>query len=1772
MNEEFLKILDELRQRLLDLTSRNKLLNYRFPKATSLKFQLDDLESIYKKLVDEQTKLRIDGVPPPDMRPLPEVGAYASSSRWRPSGDLPVVMYEDTLMAVSRKIERDANSSISETGTNTLFLILGFLEYQESANSQVSLQAPLVSVPVTIEKKLYHGQQKYYLVSNGEEVEENLSLREKMKRDFNIIMPVFDDESFSMSDYLSKIERAIQRHPTFKINRTAALGFLSFKGMLMIKDLDHQQWSTGRNGNTLLDHPIMKKLFGEMDSSEPSTVLFGESEEYYNVDSKENSKLPLVYDADHSQHSALIDVLNKEKHLVIQGPPGTGKSQTITNIIAGALEKGLSVLFVAEKLAALEVVKHRLDSVGLEPLLLELHSDKANKKTVLESLNRRIQYNFTDFHTLDGDMSSLQKSIDDLNSYSAMMSETLQNSLNLTVHSTLWRWIRLRESGLDESVLNSLFHISDAETLTVEVLDERVDFLVEIKQALDALGSNPVNHPFDGFEPNTPTPIFVEELKKTQKDFIARATSFKKSLTTYESFWSGKYGPAITSLPEDVEILKKWITATEAFGRESLVNGISSAKHSGGHFNHLNDSLKELESAIQEYERLKSAYSSTVKLPDDVQSADESGIQSVLSVMSDAGVSASIQELSGLIEKVQSVANDTLTTLAALSKVLSQYGQEFDGSRSHLRHWISLGICISKAPIDDFHHQSDRLFRTGSVLGIQELKTLKESMYELREELDSILYFDQLPEQSELNNAIRTLRAGTEWYRVFNSDYRSAIHMHKSLDRLNRSLDGIARLKEMERLAICLEKRREWTQHQAWQEVLGVSPSLDVDLDKILSLAQWNSGLAAVLRIRIEEVDRAWLNQVVEMVRDARINEVNELLERLENRSMDMLSLLPNVGNDISSTSLTDVAGRYLEVAEKISIIFPLIERQSHGIGSLTTLHQSIVQVLDARKLKFSLEGRTDFAWTAGLYRGIDTDTSLIREAIELVTQMAKSELKTELKEIILTKEPVVLARSVIQTLEKVIQFRELIVEFQMRMSSLGKFSYKKWFRLSIEAKPVDVFTKLIEKGEGVLGSIDSIYTWYHYWNLRSKASDYKVSRFVDAMEKDEIQADRITDVYKLAVYNSLLSDFMTTNRGFSSWTGEKLNQLKHLLRTRDKQIISRRGHAIAKKCSKLGLTDPGNDGSRVDDKTEVYLINHLIGQSRPRVPLRKLLSKAPKTILALKPCFMMSPQSVVRFLEPNKIKFDLLVMDEASQLKPEEAISAIARAKQIVVVGDSKQLPPTTFFQSNQDNQVDEDDGGSVVTDVESILEIASRAFGHSRSLKVHYRSRHQSLVAFSNHNFYDNKLLLFPSPFEPNKRFGVRALYMANAYFDGGLNPVEAGKVVDLIADHVNNRRTESLGVVAVNLKQSDLIAELLDQRLHDDPQLSARMEELPERLFIKNLENVQGDERDVIIISTTYGRKPNTSVVQQRFGPIGFENGWRRLNVLFTRARNSMILVTSLRPSDIKVDDDSKLGVKTFRKYLEYVFNGCILPENTMVHEPESEFEESVIRILTANGYDAVPQLGVAGYRIDIAVKHPHYEGMYLAAIECDGATYHSSKSARERDRIRQEILEQLGWQGKIWRIWSTDWFIRREEEKRKLLQFLEDRKMELQEIYEKVQHWEVIGNEQVLQIMNHAQNGVEVVTEALQINGIDETLLGDDTDEIVVKVGDSFTYLDLEHPDLVKTATIVRGPSVEEKNQISYKKPFAEAFLGCAEGAIAELKLSDRIKKYKLIKIE
>ena len=462
--------------------------------------------------------------------------------------------------------------------------------------------------------------------------------------------------------------------------------------------------------------------------------------------------------------------------------------------------------------------------------------------------------------------------------------------------------------------------------------------------------------------------------------------------------------------------------------------------------------------------------------------------------------------------------------------------------------------------------------------------------------------------------------------------------------------------------------------------------------------------------------------------------------------------------------------------------------------------------------------------------------------------------------------------------------------------------------------------------------------------------------------------------------------------------------------------------------------------------------LRHEIARKRGHMPIRQLMERAAPAVQALKPVVMMSPLSVAQYLPPGAISFDLLVMDEASQIEPVDALGAVARCKQVVVVGDPQQLPPTAFF-SKMTGSVDDDDeeDAAKVADIESILGLFTARGLPKRMLRWHYRSRHQSLIAVSNSQFYESKLFIVPSPHSQEAGMGLRFHHVADGLFDTGktrTNVVEAKVVAQAIINHAMDHPDLSLGVAAFSSQQRRAIQDQLEVlRRGLGPEHEAFFQHhINEPFFVKNLENVQGDERDVIFISVGYAANTPGGKVPMRFGPLGSGGGDRRLNVLISRAKRRCEVFSSITDEDIDADfAASRKGVFAFRLFLHFARTGRLSLLESAGRDHEGVLEAEVAAALQARGYQVHRNVGIAGLFVDLAIADPERQGRYVLGVECDGASYRAGRSARDRDRIRRAVLEDHGWA--MHRLWSADWFQRPGEELERIVAAIEAAKADL-----------------------------------------------------------------------------------------------------------------------------
>ncbi|HYT24667.1 MAG TPA: DUF4011 domain-containing protein [Candidatus Polarisedimenticolia bacterium] len=1642
--------LDRIRTRLLDLTNRNKLLNFRHSKSSSLRVVDVGLDTVFGRLRDNE-KLSFLPVPEPDIEngeEMPAAADYALELDWNTSFDLdsvedqnkeflPVLHYQEQLDTVSRKISSAAKTAIEESGTNMLYLIFGFLEWHEADESEQPHLAPLVVVPLTIERSGGKGKAVETVIEySGEDVESNLSLVEKMRRDFGLEIPHLEDDD-TPDTYFGKFETILSLKKRWSIRRHVTLALLSFGKLLMYRDLDPKTWPASQS---IAKHPLVRELF---EGSKNSNITLAEE---FAIDEPELKKdIPhLIRDADSSQHSALVHAL-RGQNLVIEGPPGTGKSQTITNLIAAALARGKTVLFVAEKLAALEVVRRRLDDAGLGMFCLEVHSHKTKKGALLNDVAHRLQRrgSFKDPRDLDGQLSIVEDRKRLLTLYAALINKTVE-PLQATIFEILWardrcgQDVAVHRERLNQVILRQAPQYTRADfTETEQFIAVYVQHLVAVLAPCSSIEQHPWNWiarplSFDGDERvRSLLDEFLGTVRKADEycEWVQETTGIVISRTILGLERSSS---TLALLPDaGGKLLEHLLVPCQTQANRRL----------------LAEFVDLVESYGKGLEALSSSVSNTRSLFDS-QTAEKlaAALECVRAWRLDG---LSVAEIKSLFESSVEATNLVQKAQLSFRALLDVVGCEVPATVPNASLLLATLRIVENMPFDRLHFRlaAFESEHTKPMLETarQEAKAIRVAEASLGRDFDLSLCNGALTPAQLIEHA-SILDDASLLQRLFSRKYSWAVKDYRRVALTKKKANRAQMSQALRNLATYVQRRRQFDNNSSYREMLGAHfRGVRSEWDDLYEMVLWYEQVFAALpehQPDAEPFRRTVFAARTERLKGIKTNtgatsEHRAALEQSVARVTDFTRAVPSQRSLLAAASLDEILVCLQKFNQEVRDVLQAIDRAA--IRDDVELRDVPGILVAAGQCRNAMAGvQTVFelpAMIGNSYRGVNTDVEPIRHTIHFADSIASGSLPLKASEWLLCKDYAARLTELRTTLTAAHDCGERLQALTAELAAVSGSAF--W-----SGTADGPWTGLQALAHYALANLEELPRWNHFLRLRIKSRETGLDKLTTAAEQRTFEPHELGRVFRFVFYNSLARSVFAQHPELSEATGVTQEQLRHQFAAADKESIRLYSERVAALIDKRPVPY-GNQSGPVRHWTEMALVMNELNKQKRHIPIRQLILRSASALVALKPCFMMGPLSVAQYLAPGQLKFDLVVMDEASQLKPEDAIGALARGGQVVIVGDPKQLPPTNFFQRVSLDSDDEgtDDDRTAVEEGESILDVASTLFQPVRRLRWHYRSRHQSLIAFSNHEFYQGDLVIFPSAYHDNPLLGVKHHFIPDGVFENGRNPREAEVVVEAVLEHMREHPGESLGVVTLNFEQRELVEELLDRRLRDDPAAIAYQEKMTggqETLFVKNLENVQGDERDVIFISTTYG--PDVRGNQfQRFGPINGANGHRRLNVLFTRAKNRSVVFSSLDPDRIQTTANSPWGLRALKQYLIFARTGILQQADESLDQPTNDFERSVGTVLKEKGYDVVPQVGVAGFFIDLGVKHPAKPGAFLLGIECDGASYHSGRSARDRDRLRQEILVNLGW--KIHRVWSTDWFKSRDSEIKRLLRTIE-----------------------------------------------------------------------------------------------------------------------------------
>lgn len=1652
-------MLEKLRIKLLDLTLMNRLLNFKEKSARVVRV-VDELpDQLYTRLLEGKEFEFVPVALPSKDHPLSTAArdkktsaasavTYARELGIETSYELPTGSYKDgpdkhqddkiqTLLfpAAFEKslaaVASEARAAIEEKGSNVLYMIFGFLEWAESESSERKLLAPLVLLPVTVTKGAPDkstGAYRFHVAYSQDDVLPNISLQEKLKRDFRMALPDLDDGE-TPDAYFERLQREMELPPGWRVSRQVALGLVSFSKLFMYRDLDPASWPSGAGPG---DHRCVKELLGAGEGSAESGT-HGENGEYdfegHGFGPTPPIVPPIVMDADSSQHSAIVDACNG-RDLVIEGPPGTGKSQTIANLIAATMADGKSVLFVAEKLTALEVVRKRLDDVGLGVFCLELHSDKTQKNALHDDIEKRLEISRS-LASLD-ELEGRKRLVDDLrsklNSYSKVMNQRV-GSLGWTVHDVLWGIQRRRsELGSEAAEAWKNVVIEGANEVSLKEREELVRSARTFASALKELRKrgDVAAHPFFGCWFRSPEPShedrirrYLETVQATARDAGARMAELAQIT-----------GQPMREFAADLAHIAARARTLEPLAEGACTEG---AIHLPG-----DEPRAELLAWVEEIDawRREEQFIGT-RVPE----VDARRLLQQLSTSDTNRVAGdlSLDEVTGALN----VARDVRTFLKSAETVLGKIRGILDdpklpSSFAAVEMAHALAACAKRAPRDALGHRS----REDGTAVVERASQTAAELRSERAALGELFDLDVLPESDVLERSAATC-AAAGFFAFFSSEFRAARTRLAGVSRLPAKRTNAQMAEAFRSLASYRRRRAEYETNPELKAVFGLCfAGIDTDFDAVRRADAWMGEVRALQR-RCRHV-----SSKIGAVAKAPVDLLDDLADLHELTSVEGASgVLASARRLITATHRdVDVDGATFAeieglIAQSLSVLEPLqllavrVPRAAAtSVGELGRLALALRE-LDARKTNLE-SSRLARAALGGRFNGVSTARTGVEATVAYSRALYADETPTALRAFLLRSGDRSSFVQVVSASERAAHAVSRMWEAEASFVKEGEVVVEDWY---MEAAATRKSAEVMKRAERALAHIEELPGWGRYLRARAAYDAVGGQTMRERAELDpRLDLDSLPSATEYVLMNTLAGELFRDEPELATHDGRQHAIVRQQFGEHDKDVVRLERERIAARLKTRPVPE-GVRSPRVKELTELHLLRHELGKQRKHIPIRQLINRAGGALQALKPCFMMSPRSVAQYLEAGRHSFDLIVMDEASQLRPEDAMGAIARGRQLIVVGDSKQLPPTSFFASEEDDDADreeDEDGDSVADGKESILDLARTVSRSVRSLRWHYRSRHGSLIAFSNDRYYDKKLVVFPSAQHANDELGVNHVMVDGATYADGKNLNEAKAVVDAVLEHLRHRSHESLGIVALNIRQKTLIEELLSDRLKDEPVLRERFDRggSNDGGFVKNLESVQGDERDVIFISVTYGPATPGGKVARRFGPINGANGWRRLNVLFTRAKRRVTVFSSFTAEQLEEHGLSRGGAD-LRAYLAFARTGQYQEAHHTGREPDSDFEVEVANTLREQGYEVTPQVGVAGYFIDLGVRAKH-GGRFLLGVECDGARYHSSFSARDRDRLRQQVLEGLGWE--IFRIWSTDWYRDGRKQRQRLLE--------------------------------------------------------------------------------------------------------------------------------------
>lgn len=1543
-------------RKLLDLSLRNNLLNF---KAGKKSVRIDAPEpGTLEDALSDGAPIRL--LPRPDLMDGRDprnqlIHEQRSREDVRREYALDALKRREVFVNVeeleleSRLIEmyRNARTTLQEGGANTLFLALGFLNWTRDDKAGQKYKAPLILIPVSLHRK--SARSGFTISLHEDEPRFNPTLVEMLRQDFDLNLGIADGDlphdtaGLDIARIWKIVSHAVRDIKGWEVSDEVVVASFSFAKYLMWVDL-------AQRTDQLRQNAVVRHLLDTPREPYPSTVAFPMAKQLDADFAPETTFCPLP--ADSSQLSAVMAGA-KGKDFVLIGPPGTGKSQTIANLIAQCLAEGKRVLFVSEKIAALDVVYRRLREVGLGEFCLELHSSKARKLDVIAQLQKAWDaQGDVDPNEWRAQAVKLKRYRDDLNQYVERLHDRHPNGL------TIYKAIGNVVDGTDVPVLELSWAEANAHDLSQ--LDLLRDVASRLEVNAEAVGTDELlKGPLMAVGRADWTPTWQQAFVSSARSVVPATEAVQRAISAFQDV-TGLLGLP-TNQRARAAIAELSRTLPDAFGqqwgfvfRPNVRELLGRLREGMQIVVQHRDLTRQISPAWGEsiVARCKKALAML---------AERERVHSELGKPWSADAVAELEKGVQLLDEL-AVSEDSLSV---------RYGEQVEQINVHQlqRGWAEAEHSVW--PMSWLRKRQITKTLQDCVTGAGDTDVAKDlpilvRIRDLKSELARV----------EIGSAVEGVWAGLRTRQEF---VRTALRFQESLAQARQ--------------------RADWADQEYESIENGrCGATLAAELDRLRRLRGLDADIAGMHALT-EETGGLWAGHATRPhVLAAAMRFANAL------RDVQEMGALHGEHDEVASSECgAALAADYQRLRQRA-----LVEEKLRAFDELRSSTGGIWLGLQTSEAAIERVASFHAGVSAAIANLAESpeDTAALRHAFEQVVSDGNGLLDP--------------AGSFVDVGK---QYRQAL---EVLLATLGHLSVTGAFSDGVAMHFNDLsLDDLLACCKHIVAAEPRLRAWCAWRKVRDEALALSLAPVVHAIESGTIRPSEVPRAFETNYSRWWLNravDDEPVIRGFVSAEHEK--RIADF-RTLDKQFTDlTRAWVRASLCAGMPKADT------VTRTSEWGVLRHEINKKKQHMPLRELMKSIPTALVKLTPCLLMSPLSIAQYLAADASTFDVVVFDEASQIPVWDAIGAMARGRQVVMVGDPKQLPPTAFFDRAESSADDED----VETDMESILDECMGANLPTMNLAWHYRSRNESLIAFSNHRYYGGGLVTFPSPVTEDRAVSLH--HVAGVYEKGGarINKVEAKALVSDIIVKLKSPGFKgskmTIGVVTFNTEQMNLIEDLLDEERRKDPSLEHYFSETElEPLFVKNLESVQGDERDIIYFSITYG--PDLGgAVSMNFGPMNRDGGERRLNVAITRARHELRVFSSLKAEQFDLSRTQAVGVRDLKHFLEFAERGPrALAEATKgsLGGFESPFEEAVAAALASKGWHVQTQIGASSFRVDLGVVHPDAPGTYLCGVECDGATYHRSATARDRDMLREQVLRGLGWE--IVRIWSTDWWVDR-----------------------------------------------------------------------------------------------------------------------------------------------